>query len=150
MRSGADIRIQRSLSSVTWGRRTKEFNIYDELKQNLTGLGIPEREIAFIHDASTEGRRRKLFREVNQASVRILIGSTQKLGTGVNIQERLIAVHHLDVPWKPSDITQREGRMIRHGNRNGRFTGSVILRRELLTRIPGRSWRISSALSASL
>ena len=100
------------------GTPKKEFNIYDELKENLTGLGIPEREIAFIHDASTEGRRRKLFREVNQASVRILIGSTQKLGTGVNIQERLIAVHHLDVPWKPSDITQREGRMIRHGNRN--------------------------------
>lgn len=100
------------------GTPKKGFHIYDELKKYLTDLGIPEQEIAYIHDASTEGRRRKLFQAVNQASVRVLIGSTQKLGTGVNIQERLIAVHHLDVPWKPSDITQREGRMIRHGNRN--------------------------------
>lgn len=102
------------------GTPKKGFNIYDELKQQLTGMGIPEYEIAFIHDASTDTRRRKLFEAVNRASVRVLIGSTSKLGTGVNIQNRLIAIHHLDIPWKPSDMIQREGRLIRQGNSNSR------------------------------
>lgn len=80
------------------GTPKKGFNIYDELKQQLAGMGIPEHEIAFIHDASTDAKRRKLFEAVNRASIRVLVGSTSKLGTGVNIQERLIAIHHLDIP----------------------------------------------------
>ena len=96
------------------------FNIYDELKKQLIEMGIPDSQIAFIHNARTDVKRRKLFEAVNSASVRVLVGSTSKLGTGVNVQNNLIAVHHLDVPWKPSDIVQREGRLIRQGNRNSR------------------------------
>ena len=100
------------------GTPKKGFNVYDELKTRLVELGIPEKEIAFIHDADTDAKRRKLFAAVNNASVRVLIGSTSKLGTGVNVQERLIAIHHLDVSWKSSDLVQREGRLIRQGNCN--------------------------------
>ena len=102
------------------GTPKKGFNIYDELKKHLKDMGVPASQIAYVHDATTDARRRKLFEAVNKASVRILIGSTSKLGTGVNVQERLVAIHHLDIPWKPSDIVQREGRMIRQGNMNGR------------------------------
>lgn len=102
------------------GTPKKGFNVYDELKQHLIGMGIPSEEIAFIHDAPTDAKRRKLFDAVNKAQVRVLIGSTAKLGIGVNVQENLIAIHHLDVPWKPSDMVQREGRLIRQGNRNPR------------------------------
>ena len=101
------------------GTPKKGFNVYVELKARLMALGIPEGEIAFVHDADTDAKRRKLFAAVNGASIRVLIGSTSKLGTGVNVQEKLIAIHHLDVPWKPSDVIQREGRLIRQGNRNG-------------------------------
>lgn len=100
------------------GTPKRKFNIYDELKKILKQMGIPALQIAFVHDATTDARRRKLFESVNNASVRILIGSTSKLGTGVNVQERLVAIHHLDIPWKPSDIVQREGRLIRQGNTN--------------------------------
>ena len=102
------------------GTPKQGFNVYDELKKILNTMGIPEQEIAFVHEAATDVRRRRLFREVNQASVRILIGSTAKLGIGVNVQENLIGIHHLDIPWKPSDIVQREGRLIRQGNKNNR------------------------------
>ena len=100
------------------GTPKKGFNVYDELKKHLKEKGIPASQIAFVHDAATDGKRRKLFESVNNASVRILIGSTSKLGTGVNVQERLVAIHHLDIPWRPSDIVQREGRLIRQGNTN--------------------------------
>ncbi len=100
------------------GTPKKGFNIYDELKRLLVEMGIPKSEIAFVHDAGTDAKRRKLFEAVNHASVRVLIGSTSKLGTGVNVQKRLIGIHHLDIPWKPSDIVQREGRLIRQGNEN--------------------------------
>ena len=92
------------------------FNIYDDLKGILKIMGIPEEEIAFIHTADTESRRRKLFAEVNAGRIRVLIGSTFKLGMGVNVQERLVALHHLDVPWRPADMVQREGRILRQGN----------------------------------
>lgn len=95
-----------------------EFNIYDELKEKLIDKGIPQDEIVFIHDAQTQAKRNLLFKDVNSGKVRILIGSTFKLGTGVNVQQRLIAIHHLDVPWRPADMTQREGRIIRQGNIN--------------------------------
>ncbi len=100
------------------GTPKRGFNIYDELKRLLVEMGIPKSEIAFVHDAGTDAKRRKLFEAVNHASVRVLIGSTSKLGTGVNVQKRLIGIHHLDIPWKPSDIVQREGRLIRQGNEN--------------------------------
>lgn len=95
-----------------------KFNIYTELKYRLTKLGVPDTQIAFIHDAETERKRSELFRKVRSGDIRILIGSTFKLGLGVNIQERLIALHHIDVPWRPADMTQREGRILRQGNIN--------------------------------
>lgn len=92
------------------------FNIYDELKKELVKLGVKEAQIMFIHDADSEKRRAKAEKDFNDGKIRILIGSTQKLGTGTNVQERLIAVHHVDVPWKPADMIQREGRLLRQGN----------------------------------
>lgn len=94
------------------------FNVYDEVKRLLIDMGVPSEEIAFIHDAGTESKREKLFTRLRSGDVRILIGSTFKLGLGVNIQNKLIAVHHLDVPWRPADMTQREGRILRQGNEN--------------------------------
>lgn len=94
------------------------FNIYSEMKRLLTGMGVPGEEIAFIHDAETEKQRKKLFADFRAGDIRILIGSTFKLGTGVNVQDKLIALHHLDVPWRPADMTQREGRILRQGNEN--------------------------------
>lgn len=94
------------------------FNVYDDLKAKLMGKGVPEEEIAFIHDANTETRKAELFAKVRAGQVRILLGSTPKLGAGTNVQDRLIALHHLDCPWKPSDLEQQEGRILRQGNRN--------------------------------
>lgn len=94
------------------------FNLYDELKNLLVGMGIGSNEIAFVHDAKTEQDRTKLFASVRLGDVRVLVGSTFKLGLGVNVQDRLVALHHLDVPWRPSDMTQREGRILRQGNAN--------------------------------
>jgi len=96
------------------------FNIYDDLKRLLVVQGIPAEEIAFVHDATTEAKKTQLMKQVNRGEIRVVIGSTFKLGLGVNIQERLIAVHHLDVPWRPSDMVQREGRILRQGNTNER------------------------------
>lgn len=94
------------------------FNVYGDLKEKLMAVGIPEDEIAFIHDADTDAKKQALFAKVRNGSVRILIGSTSKMGAGMNVQNRLIALHHLDVPWKPSDIEQQEGRILRQGNEN--------------------------------
>lgn len=96
------------------------FNIYDEMKRLLTYMGVPSEQIAYVHDANTDSKREKLFEKVRKGDIRILIGSTFKLGLGVNVQDRLIAVHHLDVPWRPADMTQREGRILRQGNTNKR------------------------------
>lgn len=96
------------------------FNIYDELKAALLNLGVPAEQIAYIHDAETETERAQLFAKVRRGDIRILIGSTFKLGLGVNIQDRLLALHHIDVPWRPADMTQREGRILRRGNANPR------------------------------
>lgn len=95
-----------------------QFNVYDEVKAQLSHFGVPEQEIAFIHDAKTDVQREELFEKVRRGEVRILLGSTQKMGTGTNVQDRLIAAHHLDCPWRPADITQRDGRILRQGNRN--------------------------------
>ena len=94
------------------------FNVYDDLKRKLMEKGVPEKEIAFIHDANTEAKKTELFGKVKSGQVRFLIGSTAKMGAGTNVQDRLIALHHLDIGWKPSDLEQREGRIIRQGNHN--------------------------------
>lgn len=94
------------------------FNLYDELKRILVSKGVNPDEIAFVHDADTERKREKLFDKVRKGEIRILLGSTFKLGIGVNVQDKLVALHHLDVPWRPADMTQREGRILRQGNTN--------------------------------
>lgn len=96
----------------------KAFTVYDYLKQELIARGIPEEEICFIHDAKTDEQRDRMFSDVRAGRKRIIIGSTEKLGVGTNIQTRMVAAHHIDCPWKPSDIEQREGRIIRQGNEN--------------------------------
>lgn len=94
-----------------------DFSVYDDLKQKLINKGIPANEIAFIHDANTELQKEDLFGKVRSGRVRVLFGSTAKMGAGMNVQERLVALHHLDAPWRPSDLEQREGRIIRQGNK---------------------------------
>lgn len=93
-------------------------DVYHDIKRKLINRGVPEGEIAFIHEANTELRKTELFGKVRSGQVRFLIGSTQKMGAGTNVQDRLVALHHLDVPWRPSDIEQQEGRILRQGNRN--------------------------------
>ncbi|MCR5268423.1 MAG: DEAD/DEAH box helicase family protein, partial [Lachnospiraceae bacterium] len=94
------------------------FNIYDNLRALLIRMGVSADEIAYIHDATTESKRAKIFESVRKGEIRVLIGSTFKLGLGVNVQDKLIALHHLDVPWRPADMVQREGRILRQGNEN--------------------------------
>lgn len=96
------------------------FNIYDEVKTMLQSKGVPSDKIAFIHDAETEAQRNTMFAQVRNGDIRVLLGSTFKLGLGVNIQDKLIALHHIDVPWRPADMTQREGRILRQGNTNAK------------------------------
>ena len=94
------------------------FNVYDDMKQKLMAQGVPPEEIAFIHDAKTEAQKAELFAKVRKGQVRVLLGSTAKMGAGTNVQTRLAALHHLDCPWRPADIEQREGRILRQGNIN--------------------------------
>ena len=94
------------------------FNVYDDIRKKLIAAGVPESEIEFIHNADTEAKKATLFSKVRSGDVRVLLGSTAKMGAGTNVQQRLVAVHHLDVGWKPSDMTQRNGRIIRQGNMN--------------------------------
>ena len=93
-------------------------NVYDDLRDKLIARGIPAEEIAFVHSANTEARKKELFGKVRSGQVRILLGSTQRMGAGTNAQQKLVALHHLDCPWRPSDLQQREGRIIRQGNEN--------------------------------
>ena len=95
---------------------TSTFDVYNDIKQKLISRGIPESEIVFIHSANTDLQKEELFAKVNSGEVRFLLGSTAKMGAGTNVQERLIALHHMDAPWRPSDLEQREGRIIRQGN----------------------------------
>ena len=95
-----------------------KFNVYDDVRKKLIAAGVPENEIEFIHNADTEAKKAALFSKVRSGDVRVLLGSTAKMGAGTNVQSRLVAVHHLDVGWKPSDMTQRNGRIIRQGNMN--------------------------------
>lgn len=98
--------------------RNDAFNVYDEIRNKLLEEGVPESEIAYIHNAKTDIKKKELFSKVREGKVRILIGSTGKMGAGTNVQERLIAIHDLDCPWRPSDLEQRAGRIVRQGNRN--------------------------------
>jgi N12 class adenine-specific DNA methylase len=96
----------------------RRFSAYDDLKEKLLGRGVPPEQIAFIQDYDSDVQKHSLFKEIRAGRVRILLGSTQKMGTGTNVQERLAALHHLDAPWRPADVEQREGRILRQGNRN--------------------------------
>jgi hypothetical protein len=107
------------------------FTAYDDLKNRLVALGVPSREIAFIHEADSDVKKEKLFKSVRDGFVRVLIGSTEKMGAGTNVQKRLVALHHLDAPWRPADIEQREGRILRQGNMlydSGKISGVKIHR----------------------
>ena len=95
-----------------------KFNVYDDLKEKLIAKGIPENEIAFIHDAKTNQQKQDIFSQVRSGKIRVIIGSTSKMGAGTNCQDKLIALHHLDCPWRPADLQQREGRIVRQGNKN--------------------------------
>jgi N12 class adenine-specific DNA methylase len=135
--SGSDTKLSRAVSRIhhTWeatsdNRSTQlvfcdlstpnadRFNVYDEVRGELLAKGIPANEIAYIHDAETDAQKKTLFDAVNSGRVRILLGSTEKMGAGTNVQKRLKAEHHLDAPWRPRDIEQREGRILRQGNEN--------------------------------
>lgn len=94
------------------------FNLYDELKKLLIGFGVDKSKIAYVHDATNDEKRMQIFEKMNNSEISVLIGSTAKMGHGMNVQKHLIAIHHLDVPWRPSDMVQREGRIIRQGNEN--------------------------------
>ena len=105
---------------------TGAWNVYDDIRDKLIARGVPKEEIAYIHDANTDAKKAALFARVRAGKVRVLLGSTQKMGAGTNVQTKLIALHHLDVPWRPSDIEQREGRILRQGNENKRVQLSLI------------------------
>ena len=94
------------------------FTVYDDIREKLVARGIPREQIAFIHEANTETRKKELFAKVRSGQVRVLMGSTFKMGAGMNVQDRLVALHDLDCPWRPGDLEQRSGRIIRQGNRN--------------------------------
>ena len=98
--------------------RADGFDVYNDIRDKLVARGIPKEEVQFIHDADTEAKKAELFGKVRSGAVRVLMGSTQKMGAGTNVQTRLCALHHLDCPWRPADIAQRNGRMVRQGNMN--------------------------------
>lgn len=108
----------KSMSEIDSLEESGTFSVYDDIKNKLIAKGVDEKEIAFIHDAKTEVQKAELFDKVRQGKVRIFIGSTSKMGTGTNVQDRVVALHDLDVPWRPSDLEQRKGRMVRQGNIN--------------------------------
>ena len=117
------------VNPTPWG-----YSVYDEIIAKLVARGIPRRQIAAIGDADTDAKKQALFEKVRQGTVRVLIGSTQKMGTGTNVQKRLVALHHLDAPWKPAEVEQREGRILRQGNENAevaiyRYVTEGIVRR---------------------
>ena len=107
-----------ALEQLTDTDDEQEFTVYDDIRDKLVSRGIPKEEIAFIHEANTEARKKDLFAKVRSGQIRILMGSTFKMGAGMNVQDRLIALHDLDCPWRPGDLEQRSGRIIRQGNRN--------------------------------
>ena len=122
------------------------FNVYDDIRTKLLAAGVPESEVEFIHNADTEGKKADLFSKVRSGKVRVLLGSTAKMGAGTNVQTLLVAVHHLDVGWRPSDMTQRNGRIIRQGNKTNKFTSIITSRRGHSTPTSGKRWKTSRSL----
>ena len=116
--TAADKRTQVIFCDQSTPKSDGSFNVYDDIKAKLITRGVPEKEIAFIHDASTDAQKSMLFSRVRSGQVRIVLASTSKMGAGTNIQDKLLALHHLDVPWRPSDVEQQEGRILRQGNTN--------------------------------
>ena len=116
--TAADKRTQVIFCDQSTPKSDGSFNVYDDIKSKLISRGVPEKEIAFIHDASTDAQKSMLFSRVRSGQVRIVLASTSKMGAGTNIQDKLLALHHLDVPWRPSDVEQQEGRILRQGNTN--------------------------------
>ena len=117
-KTSADKGTQLIFCDLSTPKNDGTFNVYDDVREKLVAKGIPREEVAFIHEAGTETKKAELFSKVRSGQVRILLGSTPKLGAGTNIQDRLIALHHLDAPWKPADLEQQEGRILRQGNQN--------------------------------
>ena len=117
-RTAANHSTQMVFCDLSTPKNDGQFNVYDALRDQLLAMGIPAGEIAYIHSAKTEAQKKELFGKVRSGLVRVLIGSTAKMGAGTNIQQRLIALHHLECPWRPADLQQREGRIIRQGNEN--------------------------------
>jgi hypothetical protein len=105
-------------SDLSTPKGNDEFNVYSDLKSKLIAKGVPAEEIAFIHDFNTEAKKKELFAKVRKGQIRVLMGSTQKMGAGTNVQDKLVALHDLECPWRPSDLQQRSGRIIRQGNKN--------------------------------
>ena len=106
------------LAGVSSNAVESNFNVYEDIRSKLIARGVPPEEIAFIHDANTEVKKKELFAKVRAGQVRVLLGSTAKMGAGTNCQDRLIALHDLDCPWRPGDLEQRSGRIVRQGNMN--------------------------------
>lgn len=117
-KGGAQTADTETAGEITTAPDVEDISIYDDIKNVLVGMGIPAKEIAFIHEANTDEKKSKLFADVNDGNVRVLIGSTGKMGVGMNAQKRIVALHHLDAPWRPGDIEQREGRALRQKNMN--------------------------------
>ncbi len=117
-RTAAQKSTQLVFCDLSTPKSDSQFNVYDALRDELIAMGIPAEEIAYIHSAKTEVQKKELFGKVRSGQIRVLIGSTAKMGAGTNIQQRLIALHHLECPWRPADLQQREGRIIRQGNQN--------------------------------
>lgn len=113
-----DAKDKKSIAEVESLEEECDFCVYDDIRDKLIARGIPAEEIAYIHDAKTEQQKSDLFDKVRNGEIRVLLGSTAKMGTGTNVQKRLIAVHDLDIPWRPADLEQRAGRIIRQGNEN--------------------------------
>jgi len=118
----ADKSTQLLFSDMSTPKGDGEFNIYDDIRNKLVAMGVPKEEIAFIHEAGSDTQKDELFAKVRKGDVRILLGSTQKMGAGTNVQNKLIALHDLDVPWRPADLEQRAGRIVRQGNENAEVT----------------------------
>ena len=106
------------LSLLSTPKNDGTFSVYNDIRKKLIERGVPESEVRFIHEAETDVKKKELFQKVRKGEVRVLMGSTQKMGAGTNVQDRLIALHDVDCPWRPADLEQRSGRIIRQGNSN--------------------------------
>ena len=126
-----------------------ELSVYSDIREKLIAKGVPAEEIAFIHDAHTEAQKAELFAKVRSGQVRVLLGSTQKMGAGTNVQKRLVASHDLDCPWRPADLEQRAGRIVRRGNDNKKVRIFRYVTKGTFDAYNWGRWRTSRNSSAS-